>query len=64
MKGETPPNTVRIEPMTCRFEGYVDEEAGRSAWKSVMMPPNFTAPKLIELAKVEAWTLKPAILKD
>ena len=44
------------------FEQYVDEGAARSGWKSVMMPPGFGAPGLLELAKLGAWTLKPAVL--
>jgi len=28
-----------------------------------MLLPGFEAPKMIELAKVEAWTLKPAVLQ-
>ncbi len=63
LKGQNPPDTVELPSMICSFESYVDEEAGKSAWKGSMMPPDFSAPKLIELAKLEAWTLKPAILK-
>jgi len=55
---------VEITPVERRFETFVDEDAGRAAWKSVMMPPDFTAPKLIDLAKLVAWTLKPAILQS
>lgn len=58
------PDTVQILPAVCKFEQYVDEAAARSGWKGAMLPPNFEAPKLIELAKLEAWTLKPAILSE
>ena len=63
LDGGKPPEKVDITPVERRFEAFVDEDAGRAAWKSVMMPPDFTAPKLIDLAKLVAWTLKPAILK-
>jgi hypothetical protein len=29
-------------------------------WGWVIFPPNFRAPKLMGLAKLQAWTLKPA----
>ena len=60
--GAQPPDQVQITPAERRFEGFVDEEAGRAAWKGTMMPSDFSAPKLIDLAKLVAWTLKPAIL--
>ena len=41
----------------------MDEEGARAGWKSVMLPAGFEAPKMIELAKLEAWTLKPAVLR-
>jgi len=41
---------------------YVDEDAARGGWKSAMLPPGFSAPGLLELARLQAWTLKPAIL--
>lgn len=53
---------VPIAGIPCRFEEYVDEGAAKSGWQSVMLPSGFTAPGLIELAKLGAWTLKPAVL--
>lgn len=62
LRGEPTPDQVQIEPVPCRFEEYVDEAAARSSWGSAMMLPGFAAPNMIELAKLEAWTLKPALL--
>ncbi|MHB0878402.1 MAG: hypothetical protein ACYC5O_20390 [Anaerolineae bacterium] len=62
-RGEAAPAAVEIRPMPRPFETYVDEEAARSGWRSVMMPPGFSAPNLVALAKLEAWTLKPAIMR-
>jgi hypothetical protein len=56
------PDEVSITPTVNRLEGHVDEDAAHSAWQSVMMLPNFAAPKLLEQARLQAWTLKPAIL--
>jgi hypothetical protein len=61
--GKAPPEQVQIVPTSRCFEHYVDEEAAHSGWNSVMMLPGFTAPGLVELAKLGAWTLKPAILQ-
>ncbi len=42
-------------------EKYVSEDRP-GLWGWVIFPPNFRAPKIMELAKLQAWTLKPAIL--
>ncbi|MCD6450867.1 MAG: polysaccharide deacetylase family protein [Acidobacteria bacterium] len=41
------------------FERYV---FGRDIWQWSVFPKGFSAPDLIELARLQAWTLKPAIL--
>jgi hypothetical protein len=41
----------------------VDRAAAEGAAKSAMMKPGFEAPRLYELAKLMAWTAKPAVLK-
>ena len=56
------PERVTILSAQNRVEDYVDEEAARSGWNSAMLPDGFRAPGLLELAKLQAWTLKPAIL--
>jgi len=61
-RGKPAPDEVTIAGISCLLEEYVDEAGARSGWQSVMLPPGFTAPGLIELAKLGAWTLKPAVL--
>jgi hypothetical protein len=56
------PDEVRLTPAVNKVEGYVDEDAARGAWTSVMMRPGFGAPKLLDQARLQAWTLKPALL--
>ena len=56
------PDELRIIPAVNRLEDHVDDDAARGAWTSSMMPPGFSAPKLLEQAYLQAWTLKPAIL--
>jgi hypothetical protein len=63
LRGEGAPAAVAIRPARKGFEDYVDEEAARAGWQSVMMLPGFSAPNLLALAKLGAWTLKPAILR-
>ncbi|NUQ01745.1 MAG: hypothetical protein HUU35_18020, partial [Armatimonadetes bacterium] len=57
-----PPGSLRIVPTVCRSEEQVDQQAAESGWRSVMLPPGFAAPNLVELARLGAWTLKPAVL--
>jgi len=60
--GAAPESDVTIQPEECRFEDYVDEAAAAGSCKSGMMLEGFTAPKLLALTKLLAWTVKPAIL--
>ncbi len=62
LRGGEPPEVVRLEPVERRFEDFVDQSAAEGAWRSVMMPAEFAAPNLLELARLGAWTLKPAVL--
>jgi hypothetical protein len=40
---------------------YVAED-GPNLWGWVIFPPGFRAPAMMELAKRQAWTIKPALL--
>jgi hypothetical protein len=62
IEDETLPEAVAIRPAVNRLDQYVDGDAARNAWSSLMMLPGFEAPKLLEQACLQAWTLKPAIL--
>ena len=63
LAGKSVPEEVAIRPTPAPMEDYVDEAAARSAWKGSMAPPGgFKAPKMIELARLQTWTLKPAVL--
>ncbi len=44
------------------FEKYVAEDSTK-LWGWVIFPEGFHAPKIMELARLQAWTLKPALLK-
>jgi len=57
----TMPSEVRVIPAVNQVERHADEGAAHNAWASVMMRPGFSAPKLFEQARLQAWTLKPAV---
>ena len=56
------PGEVRVGPVENRLREHVDVAAYESSCNNVMMRPGFTAPKLLEQAYLQAWTLKPAVL--
>jgi hypothetical protein len=55
--------TIEIKPTALDSARYVAED-GPGLWRWVIFPPGFRAPRLMELAKGQAWTLKPAFLHD
>ena len=54
-----PPESVTLAPAHLAAEKYVAEDSP-ALWGWVIFPANFRAPKLMGLAKLQAWTLKPA----
>ena len=60
-KAPAPPS-VAVHRGDLEMEKYVSTEAGRSFdWP--IHPEGFSAPQLLEMARLQAWTLKPARLK-
>ena len=53
-----PPETVALQPGNFTLDRQVTDER---AWNWVIFPPNFSAPNLVSLAKLQTWTMKPAI---
>jgi hypothetical protein len=54
-----PPESVTLAPAHLAAAKYVADDSP-DLWGWVIFPPNFRAPKLMGLAKLQAWTLKPA----
>jgi hypothetical protein len=55
------PERDEIKPVTFGAAKYVsDDRPGLWGW--VIFPPGFHAPELMELARRQAWTIKPAVL--
>ena len=61
LNGTDVPEVVKIAPATLTTEQYVADNDPR-LWGWVIFPENFSAPNLMALGKLQAWTLKPALL--
>jgi hypothetical protein len=59
--GKEQPKNVTLPPAKLAAAAYVADD-DPSLWKWVIFPPGFRAPAMMELAKRQAWTLKPALL--
>ena len=55
------PDTVSLGPAQLAAAKYVADDSP-AIWDWVIFPPGFHAPRLIELGKLQTWTLKPAKL--
>jgi hypothetical protein len=60
-RGEPLPDTITIRPARLSAADYVAAD-GPALWRWVIFPAGFRAPRMMELAKRQAWTLKPALL--
>jgi hypothetical protein len=61
LASERLPDRVLVREGKKVFEKYVAENSP-SLWGWVIFPEGFHAPKIMELARLQAWTLKPALL--
>ena len=59
--GQTPAEVERKSGGTTA-DRYVAEDSPK-LWGWIIFPEGFHAPQLMELARLQAWTLKPALLK-
>jgi hypothetical protein len=62
LNGKALPETIEIKPAKLAAARYVSEDDPGKLWGWVIFPPGFRAPALMELARKQAWTLKPALL--
>ena len=60
-EGKGVPEKVEVRPAKLGAARYVAED-GPGLWGWVIFPPGFRAPGLMDLARRQAWTLKPALL--
>jgi hypothetical protein len=59
--GKEPPMTIQVRPAHLAAAEYVAADNPR-LWGWVIFPRGFRAPAMMELARRQAWTLKPAVL--
>jgi hypothetical protein len=62
LSGAAMPESIEIKPAKLAAARYVSDDDPKKLWGWVIFPPGFRAPALMELAKKQAWTLKPAVL--
>jgi hypothetical protein len=60
-EGKEPPKTLSLQPARLAVADHVTADNPR-LWGWVIFPPGFRAPTMMELAKRQAWSLKPALL--
>jgi hypothetical protein len=62
IKTGKPPDQVTVREGRFTADQYVAEDSP-GLWGWVIFPEGFHAPKIMELARLQAWTLKPAVLQ-
>jgi hypothetical protein len=62
LAGRPIPAKIDVKPARLAAAKYVQAD-NPSLWTWVIFPPGFKAPAMMELAKKQAWTLKPAVLR-
>jgi hypothetical protein len=61
-RGHGPPPRIAIERGNFEVGKYVTDEGARKDWAGTgTNPEGFSAPRQVELARLQAWTLKPAV---
>jgi hypothetical protein len=63
MDGKLLPETIQVKPATLTAADHVAAD-DPNLWGWVIFPRGFRAPAMMELAKRQAWTLKPALLHE
>jgi hypothetical protein len=63
LDGKPAPETVVLQPARLAAASHVANDAP-NLWGWVIFPRGFRAPAMMELAKRQAWTLKPALLSQ
>jgi hypothetical protein len=61
LDGKEVPETIEISPTRLAVAKYVSNDDPK-LWGWVIFPPGFRAPALMDLARRQSWTIKPAVL--
>lgn len=62
LDGREIPANLTFQPTTLAAEKYVSADDPK-LWGWVIFPPGFRAPAMMDLARRQAWTIKPALLQ-
>ena len=62
LAGKPIPAKIEVRPAKLGTAKYVSKDDPK-LWGWVIFPPGFEAPAMMDLAKRQAWTLKPAVLR-
>jgi hypothetical protein len=62
VQANTKPKQIEIKPAQLLDTKYVADDDPKKLWGWIIFPPGFRAPALMQLARKQAWTLKPATL--
>ena len=62
LAGKPIPAKIEVKPAKLETAKYVSKDDPK-LWGWVIFPPGFEAPAMMDLAKRQAWTLKPAVLR-
>jgi hypothetical protein len=61
--GRQPPHSIQILPAELAAARWVAKDSP-SIWEWPIFPPGFHSAHLMELARLQAWTIKPAVLES
>jgi hypothetical protein len=62
LEGKQPPDKIEIRPARLETARYVAVDEPKLWGNWVIYPPGFKAPAMMERARGQAWTIKPAVL--
>jgi hypothetical protein len=61
LDGKHVPESIEVSPTKLSVARYVSDDDPK-LWGWVIFPPGFRAPALMDLARRQSWTIKPAVL--
>jgi hypothetical protein len=61
LSASAPPDSITLQPAHLSAARFVADDSP-ALWDWIIFPEGFDAPQLMTLAKLQAWTLKPALL--
>jgi hypothetical protein len=63
LEGKEPPRQLEVKPARLAAGEHVSADDAK-LWSWVIFPPGFRAPAMMQLARLQAWTIKPAVLSE